>query len=283
MGELIWLASYPKSGNTWLRLFLDRLEHPDESRSINDIRDEGRAFRRLSFDHALGIDSTYLSQDEVEERFPSHLRWAAEHGLLGSWQKTHGAYVTNRLGEPLFDVSVTRGAVLIVRNPLDVTVSYAHHNGVSIERCIEIMEDPEHALLTGVRSDRLGERLGTWRAHVAGWLEVSAFPVHLMRYEDMVADPVPTFRAAARFVGLPSDEKAVAAALEKVRFSRLQEQEGREGFAEKSPRASSFFRKGQVGDWRNHLSAEQVARVVRRDAAVMTRLGYLDERGELTV
>ena len=96
MTGLIWLASYPKSGNTWLRLFLDQLETPEEAISINDLRDRGQAFRRALIDDGIGVDSAFLSQKEVEDLLPAYLRHAAEHGLLGTWQKTHGAYFRNR-------------------------------------------------------------------------------------------------------------------------------------------------------------------------------------------
>ena len=178
---------------------------------------------------------------------------------------------------------MTRGAVLIVRNPLDVTVSYANHLGCSIDRCIEVMGHSKHGLLIRKRTDRVGERLGSWRENVSSWLAVDAFPVHLMRYEDMVGDPLPTFRSVARFLDLPTDAEAVATALERVSFDRLQEQERKTGFVEGSPHASAFFRKGRVGDWRNHLAPAQVEAIVRRDGELMKRLGYLDARGELTV
>jgi hypothetical protein len=98
--------------------------------------------------------------------------------------------------------------------------------------------------------------------------------MHLMRYEDMQADPRAAFSAVALFLDLPHDSEAVAAAVEGTRFSRLQAQEREVGFIEKPPQAATFFREGTVDGWRRELTPEQAARIVSSHGTVMRRLGY---------
>lgn len=283
MKDLLWLASYPKSGNTWLRIFFAQLESSHGAVSINELKATGSVLGREIFRRALGFDSARLDSVETECLMPAVLAWADRRGLLGQRQKTHSAYRQNRRGEWLHPEAVTRGAIVLVRNPLDVAVSYAHHNGCSLDRSIEMMEDESHGLREQHACSRLGERLGSWRSHVEGWLTVRSFPCMPMRYEDMVAEPLSVFPEAARFAGLPHDPEVVARALDACRFDRLQEAESREGFREKAPRSKAFFRSGRVGDWRNHLSAEQRDRLIRFNESMMTELGYLSPEGELRV
>ena len=168
------------------------------------------------------------------------------------------------------------------RNPLDVAVSYAHHAHRDVDTVIGWMADDTHcfAAQAGRLHNQLRQRLLTWSGHVLSWVEAPAFPVHVVRYEDMHRDAEAIFTAAARFAGLPGDADAIRRALEHSAFATLQRQEADHGFDERNPRAESFFRKGVVGSWRETLSSDQAARVVADHRAVMERLGYLDEAGE---
>jgi hypothetical protein len=122
-------------------------------------------------------------------------------------------------------------------------------------------------------SQHLGQRLLRWSDHVESWL-AAPFPVHLTRYEDMLADPHAAIGAVAAFLGLPCDSRTIAAAVEATTFSRLQGQEREAGFTEKPRYAAAFFREGNVDGWRRTLTPEQAARIVAAHGAVMRRLGY---------
>ena len=104
--------------------------------------------------------------------------------------KTHEAY---RLpGAPArFPRAGAAGVVYLVRNPLDVAVSYAHHLNRSLDRTIRRMDDPTaHGLhIPGGIFDRLPKPLTTWGGHVASWTGQTDLPLHVARYEDLLADP----------------------------------------------------------------------------------------------
>jgi Sulfotransferase domain len=102
-----------------------------------------------------------------------------------------------------------------------------------------------------------------------GWQR--PFPVHMVRYEDIQADPNAAFAALAGFLGLPSEPERIAAAIE---VSRLKAQERDAGFIEKPDAAAVFFREGSVDGWRRALTPEQAARLVAAHGDVMRRLGY---------
>jgi hypothetical protein len=196
--------------------------------------------------------------------------------------KTHDAYTGTVKGEPLLSEEATDRAIYFIRNPLDVAVSFAHHNGFTVNEMIAHMADESYALCS--REDRLAnllrQRLLSWSGHVLSWVEAPDLQSHLMRYEDMILDPENAFTAAARYAGLPSNRGRIRRALSFSRFAELRRQEQADGFREKNPRAPSFFRKGEIGSWREVLTEDQVRRLVSDHGEVMKRFGYLDDRGE---
>ena len=190
--------------------------------------------------------------------------------------KVHEACLPTAAG-PLFPPAATAGVVYLVRHPGDVAVSFAHHQQWSIDRTVAEMNRPEAALAPEGRriASMLPQPLSTWSGHVTNWLE-SGLPLHLVRYEHMLADPERAFAAVLRFAGFDPDPGRLAADGGRAGFERLRAQEERVGFRERQPSAPSFFRSGAAGDWRDALTPEQVRALVEAHG-VMARFGYLRE------
>jgi len=284
VSSIVWLASYPKSGNTWFRAFLANLRADAEvAVDINSLGSGPIASARVLFDEDTGVDAGDLTFDEIDALRPLvYRRWAQElRGEIGHF-KIHDAYLPTIGGAPIVPADVTRGAVYLIRNPLDVAVSYAHHACVPLDRAIEWMGDPSHCFCAGPRRlhEQLRQRLLSWSGHVESWVDQTAFDVHVCRYEDMHGAPLATFTAAATFAGLAAEPGVVEKALRFSAFDELRAQERAAGFRERSPSSDSFFRKGEVGSWRECLDEEQVERLVADHGRVMDRFGYLDDRGE---
>jgi aryl sulfotransferase len=278
MGGIVWLASYPKSGNTWLRMFFANLLFDGtEPVGINEVGIQNASERRL-FDETVGIAASDLRPDEIDRLRPEVYRHLAARTAGTAFLKIHDAY-TPTFGTP--DRETIRGAIYLIRNPLDVAVSFAHHLGCSIDRAIGYMADGDYAFCQ--QQDRLHVQLRqpllSWSQHLQSWVDAPDIPVHPVRYEDMQLRTRETFVALTRFAGLSVDEGQLATALQRCRFSELQRQERTLTFRER-PRAEPFFRSGQVGAWREVLTAAQVAGVVEAHAETMRRFGYLDGGGE---
>jgi aryl sulfotransferase len=270
-----WLASYPKSGNTWLRVVIATLlsGRPADSNAIPLLN--ALASDRSQFDDVLGIESADLTvEQETNLRPRAYEIWAAE-ASQPIYCKTHDAYHRTSAGEPLFPTAVTPGAVYVVRDPRAVAVSLAHHTARTVDEAIAFMNNPAAAFSVpaGHLPRQLHQRLERWHDHVESWL-AAPFPVHLVRYEDMHSDPHAVFAGIAAFLGLPFDPERIAAAIETAAFPRLQALEQAVGFSEKPIQAAAFFREGSVDGWRRTLLPEQAARIVDANEAVMLRLGY---------
>jgi hypothetical protein len=276
-GKIVWLASYPKSGNTWMRAFLTALTVPDlHEVDINHMADTTIASSRQLFDEISGVASSDLLPEEIEKWRPCVYRQESDEAPSLVYHKIHDAWTLLPDGTPLIPAEATHAVLYIIRNPLDVAVSFANHLNTGMNKTIGIMNNPEYAFCE--RHDRLAlqlvQKLLTWSGHVKSWVEDSHLPVCLLRYEDMKADPFKAFSGAVRFIGLEYDDEAIHKAIELSSFEKLKKQEQEKGFSEKNAHSANFFRKGQAGDWRNVLTPEQVNRVIEAHGEMMEKYGY---------
>jgi len=281
MGGIYWLASYPKSGNTWLRAFLHNLRTDgDAPVDINDLHTGSIASARGWIDTVLGFDTADLTNDEIDRLRPAVYSWS-RNDAEASYHKIHDAYSLLQDGEPLVSREGTLGAVYVLRNPLDVVASLANHMNFSLDRAIRFMADD--AASFAARPSRLHpqvhHRLLSWSAHVASWIDAPGLDRQIVRYEDMQARPGETFARVASFLELPTDAARVEKAVRFSAFAELSRQETAGGFEERPHHTASFFRRGQAGGWIDTLSADQVARVIADHGPMMRRVGYLDHTG----
>lgn len=291
MTRTIWLASYPKSGNTWFRMLVANLSATDAPVDINDLPERGGiASAREPFDYFTLIDSGLLTHDEIDVLRPrvyEELASGAQDDEYDKAQdmpeirfiKMHDAYTMTPAGEPLLaGARGAAGAILIVRDPRDVAPSLANHNRTSIDAAITFMNDDDSAFCCklGQQHNQFRQQLPSWSGHLTSWLDQTDIPVHVLRYEDMQADTIGTFRQALAFAGRDASEDQIGRAVEFSRFHELQSQERTKGFRE-APRPQtngSFFRRGKSGTWRDELTAEQVARIEAAHSLLMRRMGY---------
>ncbi|MCP4690443.1 MAG: sulfotransferase domain-containing protein, partial [Desulfobacterales bacterium] len=136
MGEATWLASYPKSGNTWTRAFLIALTGDRCEVNINGLGKISIASSAAPFEFAAGIRVSDLTEDEIERLRPEVHRFLVEMADGHCFFKAHDAYIFTDEGVPLFPTSVTRGAVYLLRNPLDVAVSWANHGNIPLREAV---------------------------------------------------------------------------------------------------------------------------------------------------
>ncbi len=284
---LIWLASYPKSGNTWFRVFLANLLQEEKDKvipvSINQLMVGQIASSRAAFDQVYGIDSSLLTLEEIDAKRPKlYKKWVNLDNDKTRFHKVHDAYTFLPNGDPLLGNPSQQKALYFIRNPLDVAVSFAYHSGYTdMNKMIEKMNEVSYAFCHRKICfySQLRQQLLSWHEHVLSWIDQCKMPVHVMRYEDMVNDPISIFYKAIQFIGLSQSVLDVEKALELSSFSNLQSQEAQEGFKEKSPKTKAFFRKGKIGSYRESLTQEQIESLIQAHAKVMHRFGYLDNTG----
>jgi hypothetical protein len=280
---IIWLASFPKSGNTWTRTFLHNLTQilqvgEAKEQDINEMhRYSAWEIMKERYKDILGFDPTDEQRGEIAAvRHKVQQQMASEgEGML--FVKTHHALVMDR-GHTTINTAVTSGAVYIIRNPLDVAISYAHHMSKSIDEAISLMavENME----TPLTEKTVYEVYGSWSQHVWSWTRTPHRAIYVMRYEDMLREPEKYFGGLARHLLFNPDAAQLKQAIELSSFEKLKKQEEAKGFREKPKQAQSFFRDGTLGQWQTVLSEEQIKRVINDHSEQMKRFGYLTGDGE---
>lgn len=279
MNGIYWLASYPKSGNTWMRIFLaNYLDGGHQPISINELSTSLAADRSI-FDEETGLESSLLSSDESMRLRPFLYERLSVGSEENRYLKIHDACIEAFCGMPVTSIKGTAGALYIIRNPLDVAVSWADFNRKTIDQAISDLGNKDFTLCGKSKRavKQLLQPLHSWSGHVESWADNPWSPVEIIRYEDMKSDPASTFFRVVDFLNLPFDESRLQKAIAHSEFGKLKKQEQQMSFRESSPFAPVFFRNGDAGGWRKTLTTEQVGRVVEEHKTVMQRFGYLND------
>jgi hypothetical protein len=273
---IVWLASYPRSGNTWTRSFIHNLAKilagENEEQDINgmtqfSVWDISKPF----YTSILGFAPTEENHQQIAEvRHQVHQHIADSfEGLV--FVKTHQAMVIDR-SHPTINFAVTSAAAYMIRNPLDVVISMSHHFDCTLDKAIDIMGTAGYQ--TRVDEKAVYEIYGSWSEHVWSWTRTPHSAIHVMRYEDMLADPMGSLGNLAKHLRLDASPTQIGLAIERSTFKRLQAQEEKHGFLERPKQSARFFREGRAGQWKEVLTPAQVSRLVRDHGEQMARFGY---------
>lgn len=267
---LVWLASFPKSGNTWMRVLLHNLMKGGERPvDINRLATAETLIGRWRFDDDLLVDSDLLSWRELERLRPLQCDFAAAGLKEPFFCKTHDSF-RGRSGEPALGIGA-RAAIYLVRDPRDIAVSLCHHASLSLDAAIGNMTDPSFWSGGGAQVPYL---LGDWTGHVAGWTGQRQVDLKIVRYEDLHRDTAATMRAIVTFLEARASVAEIDRAVEHSSLEELRRQEEAKGFRESRPGQDRFFRSGRIGEWRDVMSASQVRTIEVHCGSVMTDLGY---------
>ncbi len=256
--SIVWLASYPKSGNTWVRFLVCNLVFgPQESAA---------ALNELAPDiHELGSLEPPATPLLVKTHFP--------------------------FGPQLPLASQTAAAIYVVRHPADVLLSnfhYARRSGAVaadepaafdefVAQFLEFRGDPRWIALG----------MGRWDENVGSWLaQPKEFPVLALRYEDLLADAAGAAARICVLLGLSRTEAEVAAAVAGASFERLRAIEEADIRAERTgiffkpylrqtiESGRRFMRAGRAGEAATHLSAAQRQALTAAFGATLQAVGY---------
>jgi hypothetical protein len=280
INKIVWLASYPKSGNTWFRVFLSNLmmDHDLHYVNVNHQLYTPIASAREIFEQYSGFDSSLLTHDETDNlRREVYLREAEGYGGKFLFKKCHDAYFKAKNGEWMFPAEATNCCIYLIRNPLDMAVSLSFHNGAGIDQAVSQINTSGYGLCSGVNfcPNQLRQRMGTWAEHVVSWENAPGINVHVMKYEEMKSDPVETFFKTIEFIGMNRTREAVEKALELSSMDRLKKYENKYGFREKPANAKNFFREGKTGRGKDLLTENHVKSIIDNNGEIMKKHGYI--------
>lgn len=261
---LYFVASYPRSGSNWVRsgiflmIALSQSNPPKriDMRNIDNIiplDSNGRLYAEVT-----GKDHKALSEEEVAAARPKIHEYIARNPKGFPVVKTHSVRGTF-YGHPTFNAKVSVGGTYIVRNPLDVASALVEATGAQPMRVIEAMMTVDRRVRS--RPEFVAEPQGSWSQNVASWTAHRQPEVHVIRFEDLRADCAKEFKALARHMRIPADDKAVANAV---------------GLLSETQRSRGSS--GKARDYRELLQPFHARAIIEGHGVQMNAHGYLTDR-----
>ena len=272
--RITWLASYPKSGNTWVRCLLQAYRC-DGYLDINDMH-TGVGDSSACFTRAVSP----LSLTDLGDRGQWLLRPAALLNALMAMKpprifKTHYANVTIA-GLPAFiPPELTQRAIYVVRDPRSVVISVSRFFNISMDRAVEQMDNLHFQISEYDSGLQVPQVVSSWSNNVKSWVSQEIYPVHCVKYEDLMVDPLKELREILGFLGLEFDEARGKRAVKAAELSKLRKVEAKDGFNEyqHKPERGTFFNEGGTR-WKSELASRWVEQIEADHADVMEMMGY---------
>tara|TARA_B100000989_G_scaffold29020_1_gene18647 strand:+ start:994 stop:1827 length:834 start_codon:yes stop_codon:yes gene_type:complete len=276
---IIWLASYPKSGNTWMWFFIKSYFNPPNKKfSLNHHKDD--PYLLETFPVERRFDELKI---KYQDFFEISKNWINLQSLINlnnktNFLKTHNAMCTIN-NNKFTDTHNTLGAIHIVRDPRDVLVSYSSYMSENINETLKTLLSVESYEGGNFKKKFYRKSLmGNWSGHYNSWKNFKLKETILVRYEDMVNNPNLTFLKVLNYLKkinkIEIDKKKMTHAIEETSFENLKKLEINEGF-KVNPSKKPFFRKGRVGDWKEILTKTQAQKIEEAFKTEMIELGYL--------
>ena len=281
---IIWIASYPKSGNTWVRSLLSHYFFSKSEKFDFDLLKHIPNFNTADF---LDNKNSIKSNDDIIKSWIPVQKFINEKFKRNLFFKTHNVCVTNK-GERFTSNEVSAGCIYVVRDPRNVITSYKNFENQTYENIIKNMIDEEGFLLSNKSTfEKFGikgiEVISSWARHYNSWVHNNTnIPICLIKYEDLVKNPSLEFNKIFDFLKKINNEKKTEINKEKLEktisetnFKNLKDLENNNGFAEKQNREVNFFNQGVENDWKKILPNNISLIIERKFEKEMKELGYL--------
>ena len=276
---ITWIASYPKSGNTWMKLFLKSYFNSSNSDfSINPKPDDN--FKVENFPITSEFKNLNIQYKDFAEIAKN---WISMQSLINlnnksNYLKTHNAMCSIN-NYQFTNNENTIGAIYIVRDPRDVAISYSKFLGKDIDETIEyILSDS--CFEQDLFENELYKKsvMGSWAYHYNSWKNYKANEIIIVKYEDMLKKTNETFFKVLNYlnkiINIEVNEKKMMNAINLTSFKNLKKLEKNGGFNE-NPSSNPFFRKGKIGEWKKTLNSKQIQKIEKKFIKEMKELKYL--------
>lgn len=276
MSGIVWLASYPESGNKLTQSLLHNLiVGRPEGRYINQ-HEKSFHFEANSEwfeDKVVGTPQTVTPEllaharpkvQAVLSELNKGSSFVSTHNCLGAWY-----------GQPLINAAVTAAAIYTVRNPLDIAVSMLPYFNQDVDLVIKQINDAQ--AMTNVTDRHVPEVLSSWSGHVGSWVAQPSKILHVVKYEDYLDDMAGAFQGILDFLKLTPDEDRLARTLKNGSLEASLQHEKTGGFSELRRFDGAFFQYVSQGRWRELFSEEQIKQIISAHRPMMEKFDYIPE------
>ena len=277
---IIWIASYPKSGNTLLRsLLASYFFSNDGNFEFNDLN-HIKQFPAIENFRKLGIDLS--NESEVFRNFIEAQKLINKENKKIKFIKTHSSLC--KINNCNFtDLKNTLGAIYIVRDPRNVVTSFAHHYNLNVEQATDTLIDETRWL---VKTEKMYKTfLGSWNVNYNSWKQLNE-RFMLVKYEDLVNKKKTTLIRIFKFIQTLNKDKLkidmikLNKAIQSTEFNKMKMLEQKQIFTESSidnitGKRKAFFNLGPQNDWKKILNDKSRKKIETSFKKEMSELGYL--------
>ena len=275
MFKNIFLASYPKSGNTWMRSIIGNLYNFDKEFSLKTLKSIPLLSIKKNFDkfeNKIYSDNNVLNFDWVSQNIVECQK------ILNSKSNHLNIFKTHSVRHKKFtNESVNAGFIYIIRDPRDVVISFKNFSGKSLDKIInELLFEKTNIINT----NGAHELLSTWELNVLSWLNYNTVPRLIIRYEDLkinireILINVIEFLNKTHRINLSLSDADIDQIIENTNFNNLKKIEDKYGFDESS-KHSRFFRSGTSNQWKDILSKTQIQLIENNLKTLMRHFNYI--------
>ena len=275
---IIWIASYPKSGNTFVRSFLSAYYYSNSGEFNFELLKFIEQFPDKQF-----FDSFIRSKEEV-----SKLWVPMQEKIISSkkirFLKTHSAYGSYD-SNPFTSSKVTLGGIYIVRDPRNVAISLMNHFSLDQEGALEMLFDQNRGIKSEDNNFATYSFLSSWANHYKSWSNIKSFKTLLIRYEDLEKNVEEVFTILIKFINMllnikGIDHQKLNKAILTTKFDSLKKKEKESGFKEamfskKEDNKIPFFNSGFNTNWKKQLNESSIEKIEKKFIKEMNKLGYL--------
>ncbi len=278
---IIWIASYPKSGNTWVRSFLSAYYYTNDGKFSFELLKKIKQFPSKEF-----FDEKLKSINEASENWLVAQRKLKEKNKI-QFLKTHninGAYK----GRKFTTNEYTVGAIYIVRDPRNVLTSLMNHYSLNEDGALEMINSVYRNLKDDNDSNNYSNYsfISSWSNNYYSWKNSRDFNTLLIKYEDLQNDSENSFKKILNFTNkIIFKEKRIEKqkfklAIETTNFDVLKKQEENQGFEEavyssRDGKFKPFFYLGKKNNYKNLLKSKTITIIEKIFEKEMRELGYL--------
>ena len=279
MKKIFWIASYPKSGNTWMRLILKNIffntKSGEELQGLNyfpyfEVAKNYQFIKDINMDD---FDNLNQMQVIAKYRIKAQESVKINSGDFGFF-KTHSSNLKIK-DIPYTNEETTLGFFYLIRDPREVAVSYANHQNINIDEAINIMINHK-AISFGL--DSIPMHQSRWDQNILSWNKLNV-PNLFIKYEDMLENYENIIYKVLDFFeknfnfNFQNKQKIASLILINTKFNKLKEIENKKKFEEQL--SNNFFRSGKKDTWKSILSNSQITKIEKEFQKTMKIYGYL--------
>jgi hypothetical protein len=279
---IIWIASYPKSGNTLLRSLLSAYFFTNDGSFIFDHLRKIDQFPNISLFKELGIDLN--NKNEIEKNYIKAQELITKDKKKIQFWKTHNAFCKFQNKYEFTNLNNTLAAIYVVRDPRNVATSFANHYQVSINKAVDFLF--KNTVIKKSNNDLLPVFSGAWNFNYNSWKNLSKIHRYcLVKYEDLANNKKDTFIKILKFIrqvtkmNYDLNYEKINNVINTTNFEKLKKMEKKIGFQESIKNNDkeyiNFFNLGSKNNWQNFLDKDLSKKIEVQFKNEMMELGYL--------